>query len=605
MAKLTDFGIAGILSATTAQIGYTLAHCPPETFDSGGDSRDERSDIYSAASTLYWLIEGRAPFAAEEGVADTQLAYMYRIIEQDPAPMRQDVPESLKAIIAEALARTRVAPQVSRRVRVRPARRPCRRTRAADRWRRPGGTAHRRSRPGYRSRSARVPGVRPRPDHGGGPQVTGSRLGPTTPSWRLPRQSGHSPARSCVAAWRHWIGVGSGLGSGVGSGLGSGVGSGLGSGRAPTLDPTSTTDRPVLSGRTLLDQSANQADVADASGGGVGQVGWSDWRRADRAAGASGRDELADQDVADSCGGHRPARSRAWRRVPEFVLRRNRGLLPMMRAWAAVTDDDRGSEDDRESQAPAPVAGSEVSIIGPEATPGEVEAIQAALDVFAERHDMTISYQGSSELMSVLSDGAARSADGEQGEVADIVIVAQQSVLLDLVEAERVVPLAPEIEAAVDAGWDSSWSATGRVGELSYAVPTRSETKSLVWYQPDRFAELGYEVPAQFGELEELTAEAAAAGDHPWCVGLGSAPDDGWPFTDWVEDYVLAVHGPDVYEEWVAGRIRFGDREVLEPSSGSVTSGLLRGRCSPTLRAWGSGLHRSRLGPRGCSRVSA
>ena len=57
--KLTDFGIAAIRESTTTQVAYTLAHCPPEAFASGADTRDDRSDLYSMASTLYNLITGR------------------------------------------------------------------------------------------------------------------------------------------------------------------------------------------------------------------------------------------------------------------------------------------------------------------------------------------------------------------------------------------------------------------------------------------------------------------------------------------------------------------------------------------------------------------
>lgn len=78
--KLTDFGIAAIREATTSQVGYTLAHCPPETFTDGTDERDERSDLYSMASTLYTLISGHAPFDVEG--PDSQQAYMFRIIDQ-------------------------------------------------------------------------------------------------------------------------------------------------------------------------------------------------------------------------------------------------------------------------------------------------------------------------------------------------------------------------------------------------------------------------------------------------------------------------------------------------------------------------------------------
>ncbi|MEM8923309.1 MAG: serine/threonine-protein kinase [Actinomycetota bacterium] len=76
--KLTDFGIATIREATSTQLAFTLAHSPPETFEAGYDARDERSDLYSLASSLFTAIVGREPFAAEHG-NDSQLAYLRRI----------------------------------------------------------------------------------------------------------------------------------------------------------------------------------------------------------------------------------------------------------------------------------------------------------------------------------------------------------------------------------------------------------------------------------------------------------------------------------------------------------------------------------------------
>jgi alpha-glucoside transport system substrate-binding protein len=53
-------------------------------------------------------------------------------------------------------------------------------------------------------------------------------------------------------------------------------------------------------------------------------------------------------------------------------------------------------------------------------------------------------------------------------------------------------------------------------------------------------------------------------GNTPLCVGIGSDAATGWPFTDWVEDYMLRLKGPDVYDQWVANEIPFDDPDVVE-----------------------------------------
>ena len=79
ITKLADFGISRIREATaTASLTFTLAHTSPETFASGQDVRDERSDLYSLASTLYTLTTGQAPFATTG--QDSAPALMHRIL---------------------------------------------------------------------------------------------------------------------------------------------------------------------------------------------------------------------------------------------------------------------------------------------------------------------------------------------------------------------------------------------------------------------------------------------------------------------------------------------------------------------------------------------
>ena len=102
--KLTDFGIAAIRESTASQVAYTLAHCPPEAFASGQDDRDERSDLYAMASSLYALIVGQPPFDITE--PDSQQAYMFRIIGREVSPPPAGLmPPSLADVLLATLAK--------------------------------------------------------------------------------------------------------------------------------------------------------------------------------------------------------------------------------------------------------------------------------------------------------------------------------------------------------------------------------------------------------------------------------------------------------------------------------------------------------------------
>ena len=112
--------------------------------------------------------------------------------------------------------------------------------------------------------------------------------------------------------------------------------------------------------------------------------------------------------------------------------------------------------------------------------------------------------------------------------------------------------------------WSGAWTSLANVDGVQYGVPTKSDPKSLVWYQPARFDELGYSPPRSWDELVALTEEAAADGNTPWCVGIESGSATGWVFTDWVEDVMLRRHGPEVYDRWTTGELRFTEPEVVD-----------------------------------------
>ena len=81
--KLADFGIARLRDATGATSTHITAswlHTAPETFE---NKRDERSDLYSLASTLYELVTGHAPFWRAD---DESLSPLMMRLVKDPPP---------------------------------------------------------------------------------------------------------------------------------------------------------------------------------------------------------------------------------------------------------------------------------------------------------------------------------------------------------------------------------------------------------------------------------------------------------------------------------------------------------------------------------------
>ena len=94
-------------------------------------------------------------------------------------------------------------------------------------------------------------------------------------------------------------------------------------------------------------------------------------------------------------------------------------------------------------------------------------------------------------------------------------------------------------------------------------IPWRANVKSMVWYSPAAFEEGGYEIPETLEELTALSDQIVADGGTPWCAGIESGVATGWPITDWFEDFMLRINGPEVYDQWVNHEIPFNDPQVL------------------------------------------
>jgi alpha-glucoside transport system substrate-binding protein len=47
-------------------------------------------------------------------------------------------------------------------------------------------------------------------------------------------------------------------------------------------------------------------------------------------------------------------------------------------------------------------------------------------------------------------------------------------------------------------------------------------------------------------------------------MGWFSDQATGWVGTDWIEEYVLRMHGPDVYDQWTSHEIPFDDPKIIE-----------------------------------------
>jgi serine/threonine protein kinase len=101
--KILDFGLARLHASTLTASGTvvgTPAFMSPEQVE--GRQVDVRSDIFSAAGVGYFMLSGRAPFAAPD-LPRTLHALLY----DEPAPITETpVPDELRHVLSRAMAKS-------------------------------------------------------------------------------------------------------------------------------------------------------------------------------------------------------------------------------------------------------------------------------------------------------------------------------------------------------------------------------------------------------------------------------------------------------------------------------------------------------------------
>ncbi len=204
------------------------------------------------------------------------------------------------------------------------------------------------------------------------------------------------------------------------------------------------------------------------------------------------------------------------------------------------------------------LAGETVTILGPE-TDNEAEGLCASLVGVVEATGVAIEYNGTRDA-TTLTNVAVEAGNSP----SDIVMIPQPGRIAGFAEQGLLTPIPDDTLNGSLANLSETFLSFGTVGGTAYGIPAKADIKSLVWYSPSAFADSGYEIPTTFDELIALQEQIKTDGGVPWCIGIESGDATGWTFTDWMEDMMLRVHGPEVYAQWPTHEIPFNDDRVKE-----------------------------------------
>jgi alpha-glucoside transport system substrate-binding protein len=150
----------------------------------------------------------------------------------------------------------------------------------------------------------------------------------------------------------------------------------------------------------------------------------------------------------------------------------------------------------------------------------------------------------------------------EGGNAPDVAIIPQPGLLQTFATGGKLKPASQAVYDEAKANWSKDWISYGTVDSIFFAAPLGANAKSFIWYSPKVFKAKGYTVPTTWDEMIALSDKIVAAGDKPWCAGIESGAATGWPTTDWMEEVMLRMYGPDVYDQWVQHKIPFNDPKV-------------------------------------------
>lgn len=207
------------------------------------------------------------------------------------------------------------------------------------------------------------------------------------------------------------------------------------------------------------------------------------------------------------------------------------------------------------------LSGTEVSIFGA-FVDEDANRFNTAMEPFEEMTGIDIVYEGSGDFETLVTVRA------EGGDPPDIAAFPQPGLAADLVDGGYIQDVEEWLGMDyLQQQYSSAWTDLADIGGIQAGVFYRANVKSLVWYNIPVWEEEGYEVPETWDELLALSDQIVEDGYVPWSIGIESSGATGWVATDWIEDIMLRVHPPEVYDQWVAGELPFNSPEVREAVS--------------------------------------
>jgi ABC-type glycerol-3-phosphate transport system substrate-binding protein len=203
--------------------------------------------------------------------------------------------------------------------------------------------------------------------------------------------------------------------------------------------------------------------------------------------------------------------------------------------------------------------GGEINILAVWAS-AEQDAFTAVIQPWLDKTGVKLNYESTRDINATLTTRL------EGGNPPDVAGLPGPGAMAEFARSGQVYALDNVIDKdQMGQEWNEGLITDSSVDGHMVGVFIKMSPKGFIWYNPKAFTDKGYEVPTDFDGLNALVDKIKADGTAPWGIGLNSgAGSEGWPGTDWIEDFVLRQSGPDVYDAWWQGTQKWSSPEIKE-----------------------------------------
>ena len=207
------------------------------------------------------------------------------------------------------------------------------------------------------------------------------------------------------------------------------------------------------------------------------------------------------------------------------------------------------------SGAGADLHGQTVTVIGTW-TDAEQKAFLAMVKPWETTTGATVKYQGTRAINDILAAGIPT------GVLPDLAGLPGPAQMQEYAAAGALKPLDNVLDLATySSDTTKALVDLGKVSGKTYGVFIKASVKGLIWYNP-KLHDYSSSVPTTWTDLMSQATANQGTAKALWCVGIESGAASGWPATDWIEEILLHQAGPQVYNDWWAGKVKWTDPAI-------------------------------------------